>query len=89
MKCKQVVRELSEYLDGALEPAVLAEVQRHLEHCEDCRLVVDTTRKTIQLFCDSQPAPLEESVRARLHRALEAKLKGSSTQGKNEHSPGT
>lgn len=89
MKCKQVVRELSEYLDGALEAGVLAEVQRHLEHCEDCRLVVDTTRKTIQLYCDSQPAPLDEDVRTRLHRALEAKLKNSSTQGKSEHSPGT
>lgn len=78
MKCKQVIHELSEYLDGALDAATLAEVQRHLEHCDDCRLVVDTTRKTIQVFCNSEPAPLDEQVRSRLHQALEAKLKRSS-----------
>jgi len=78
VKCKDVIRELSEYLDGALEPAVLAEVQRHLEHCEDCQLIVDTTRKTIHLYCNSEPAPLDAKVHDRLHRALEQKLKHSS-----------
>ena len=75
MKCKEVIRELSEYLDGALDPALEAEVQRHLEHCDDCRLVVDTTRKTIHLYCNSQPAPLADDVHVRLHQALEARLK--------------
>ena len=75
MKCKDVIHELSDYLDGALDPALLAELQRHLEHCEDCRLVVDTTKKTIQVYCNSEPAPLDEDVRMRLHRALEEKLK--------------
>ena len=75
MKCKDVIHELSDYLDGALDPVLLAELQRHLEHCEDCRLVVDTTKKTIQVYCNSEPAPLDEDVRMRLHRALEQKLK--------------
>lgn len=74
MKCKDVIRELSDYLDGALEPGVLAELQRHLEHCEDCKLVVDTTRKTVQVFCNSEPAPLEPGIRERLHKALEQRL---------------
>ena len=38
--------------------------------CTDCRLVVDTTRKTIQIFCNSEPVPLPEDVRGRLHTAL-------------------
>jgi len=74
VKCKDVIREISDYLDGELDLALLAELQRHLEHCEDCRLVVDTTKKTIQVFCNSEPAPLDEDVRARLHRALAQKL---------------
>lgn len=78
MKCKDVIRELSEYLDGALDPAVVAELHRHLDHCDDCRLVVDTTKKTVQLYCNSEPAPLDEDVRTRLHRALEQKLKNPS-----------
>jgi anti-sigma factor RsiW len=78
VKCKKVIGELSDYLDGALEPGLLEELERHLEHCEDCRLVVDTTKKTIQLFCNSEPAPLPDAVRERLHRALEQKLRRQS-----------
>jgi len=75
VKCKDLIRELSDYLDGAVDPNLVAEIQRHLEHCEDCRLVVDTTKKTIQLYCNSEPAPLDDEVRDRLHKALELKLK--------------
>ena len=75
MKCKDLIREISDYLDGALEPGVLAELERHLEHCDDCRLVVDTTRKTIQVFCNSEPAPLDTDTRERLHKALELRLR--------------
>ena len=74
MKCKDVIREISEYLDGQLDATMLAELERHLGHCEDCKLIVDTTRKTIEVFCNSQPAPLDSSVRQRLHSALQQRL---------------
>ena len=74
MKCKDVIREISEYLDGQLDATVLAELERHLGHCEDCKLIVDTTKKTIEVFCNSQPAPLDPSVRQRLHSALQQRL---------------
>jgi anti-sigma factor (TIGR02949 family) len=72
--CKQAIRQLSEFLDGEL-PAELAEaLQRHLKHCEDCRLVVDTTRKTIEICCNTEPPPLPEGVRERLEHALADKF---------------
>lgn len=74
MKCKDVIREISEYLDGQLDATVVAELERHLGHCEDCKLIVDTTKKTIEVFCNSQPAPLDDSVRQRLHNALQQRL---------------
>ena len=77
MKCKDVIREISEYLDGELEPSLVAELQRHMEHCEDCRWVVDTTRMTISLCCKSEPAPLPDDIRERLHKALEKRLRRS------------
>jgi len=70
-----VIHELSEYLDGELDANARAELERHLERCEDCRLVVDTTRKTIQIFCNSEPVPLPTDVRERLHAALEKRLR--------------
>ena len=75
MKCRKVIRQLSEYLDGELDPTLADELMRHLEHCEDCCIVVDTTRKTIDMYCNMEPAPLPEGVKQRLQRALEKKLK--------------
>lgn len=75
MNCQSLILELSNYLDGELDPQLLKEVERHLVHCPDCRLVVDTTRKTIEIYCGSEPAPLPRDIHDRLHRALAEKLR--------------
>lgn len=75
MNCRGILRELSAYLDGELDAGVRTELERHLEHCEDCRIVVDTTRLTIQIICDSKPLPLPADVRDRLHAALAKRLR--------------
>jgi anti-sigma factor RsiW len=70
VNCKKVILELTSYLDGALDAGVRIDLEQHLARCIDCRVVVDTTRKTIQIFCNSEPVPLPEDVRKRLHTAL-------------------
>ena len=73
MNCKGVIRELSNYIDGDLDPVVKQELERHLEHCEDCTMIVDQTKKTIEILCDSQPVSLSPAVRSRLHATLREK----------------
>lgn len=75
MNCKSIVKELSNYLDEALDSTLRASIEKHLEHCEDCRVVVDTTKQTIQIFCNSEPAPLPEDTRQRLRDALKTHLR--------------
>jgi anti-sigma factor RsiW len=70
VNCKKVILELTSYLDGVLDTSVRIDLEQHLSGCIDCRMVVDTTRKTIQIFCNSEPVPLPEDVRKRLHTAL-------------------
>ena len=70
MNCKKVILELTSYLDGVLDSTMRIDLEQHLSSCTDCRMVVDTTRKTIQIFCNSEPVPLPEDVRKRLHTAL-------------------
>ena len=70
MNCKKVIFELSSYLDGILDSDMRSDLELHLSRCTDCRLVVDTCRKTIQIFCNSDPVPLPDDVRKRLHSAL-------------------
>lgn len=75
MKCRNIVKELSNYLDGALDASLKTSIEEHLGGCEDCRVVVDTTKQTLQIFCNSEPAPLPEDTRQRLHEALRSRLR--------------
>jgi predicted anti-sigma-YlaC factor YlaD len=75
VNCKKIVNELSNYLDEGLDATLKASIEKHLEPCEECRIVVDTTRQTIQIFCNSEPAPLPEDTRVRLRDALQNRLR--------------
>jgi len=78
LNCKGVIQELNDHLDGNLDPALAQELESHLEHCEDCRVIVDTTKKTVDIICDAEPAELPVEVRERLQEALEKKMRGQS-----------
>ncbi len=75
MNCKGVIREISNYLDGDLALAEKQELERHLEHCEDCKMIVDQTRLTVEVFCDKEQIELPHDVKSRLHDALQRKIK--------------
>jgi predicted anti-sigma-YlaC factor YlaD len=74
VKCKDIVKELADYLDEDLDPDLRASIEQHLEKCKDCRLVVDTTKQTIQIYCNSEPAPLPPETKSKLHDALTKRL---------------
>lgn len=75
MNCDGVIREISNYIDGDLDAAMKQELERHLDHCQECALVVNQTKMTVDIFCDSQPVELPTEVRSRLHEALQRKLR--------------
>jgi anti-sigma factor RsiW len=74
LNCQSCMRELSSYIDGELELAIRQELERHLEHCEDCVLILDQTKKSIEIICGSEPLPLPAELHFRLHAALREKL---------------
>jgi anti-sigma factor (TIGR02949 family) len=71
LSCQQLLGSLSEYIDGELSDALCADLERHLCECENCQIVVDTTRKTIDLYhaCNSDDC-LPGDVRQRLYARL-------------------
>ena len=75
MKCKELISELANYFDEALDPCLRASIEQHLDKCKDCRIVVDTTKQTIQIYCNSEPAPLPLSTRQKLHEVLVKSLR--------------
>lgn len=70
--CHDLLDSLSDYVDGSLGDELCAEIERHLESCEDCQVVVDTLRKTIYLYhATSSPPSVPEDVRNRLFQRLD------------------
>ncbi|HTX92184.1 MAG TPA: zf-HC2 domain-containing protein [Anaerolineales bacterium] len=71
-KCESLLGSLSDYVDGSLSEDFCAELERHLAECQDCRVVVDTLRKTVYLYHEnaSEPAEVPDAVRERLFRCL-------------------
>jgi anti-sigma factor (TIGR02949 family) len=75
LTCKQFLQELNEFLDADLDPATLAELQRHVTECPNCWVVYNTTEKTLKVFKGMEPQPVPEPIRSRLMEALERKFK--------------
>ena len=76
MSCADVVRQLSDYIDGALAPAVRATFEDHLADCDRCHLVLDTTQCTILLFRAAESPSLDAGRRQALLRRLEKACRG-------------
>lgn len=71
LHCTNMISTLSDYIDGELSPELCAELENHLNDCENCRIVVDTLRKTIELYQEpTEPAELPADVRQRLFYRL-------------------
>ena len=48
--CRKLLGSLSEYVDGELNEELCSVLEQHMEECENCRIVVDTLRKTVYLY---------------------------------------
>ncbi len=69
--CRSLLASLSDYIDGTLEEQICREIERHMVECPDCRVVVDTLRKTIYLYhATSEEEAMPADVRQRLYRRL-------------------
>ncbi len=75
MKCEDLLRLLSDHIDGAVDPAVCAEFERHMAGCDPCRIVIDNVRRTITLYKEGEAYELPVAFRERLHAALREKWK--------------
>jgi len=73
MTCDQLLGLLSDYLDGQSRDEVCREIEQHMSECRNCRVVVDTTLRTISLVqtCNDRSLSIPEEVRERLFKRLD------------------
>jgi anti-sigma factor RsiW len=70
VNCSDFLKELTDYLDGALDENTKLELDEHLAWCHDCFVICNTTQKTIEIYRESELYELPDDLRIRLRTAI-------------------
>ena len=73
MECDDVRDQLADFLDEDAVAELCREIEAHMKHCPNCRVYVDTIRKTVVLYqADDRSRTVQVPVRvnARLSAML-------------------
>jgi anti-sigma factor RsiW len=70
VNCTDFLAKLTDYFDGQIDPDLLFEVKQHLGTCHHCEVVVDTTRKTIDIYRGQSAYDFPEELSTRLQSAI-------------------
>ena len=70
MDCNEVLGQLSDYLDSEARAELCHAIEEHLARCHDCKVEVDTVRKTILLYQNESKAPIPVRVSAELESVM-------------------
>jgi anti-sigma factor RsiW len=69
-----VIGLMADYLESALTPEVMAELEAHLTECEPCVAYLRTYRRTKDLTAQTERVEMPEEMKDRLRRFLLEKL---------------
>jgi len=76
VKCEDVWREISNYLEEDLDPALKLAMEEHFAQCTGCQSVRDGMRNVIGLYGDKAMFPLPTGFYPRLHDRLADQVEG-------------
>jgi hypothetical protein len=54
VNCELVWREVSNYIEGEVDPALRSAMNEHFQTCQRCKSVLEGTRNVIQLYSDER-----------------------------------
>ena len=78
VNCEQVWHEISNYIEGEVDPALRSSMDEHFGRCERCRSVLEGTRNVIHLYGDERMIEVPAGFGRRLERRLAQTTRGSS-----------
>jgi hypothetical protein len=84
LECKHVWEHISEYIDHTVDAKLRGEIERHLEHCEICSAILDSTRNILVLTADNRTFELPVGYSERLHERLAEELRKAGKDSKEE-----
>ena len=72
-ECNKYIQDIADYIDGEADESLCAELEKHLNDCNNCRIMVDTLRQTVVLCREGKREHLPSEISAKLNKALKAK----------------
>ena len=76
MDCRQVLEELSNYVEGEVSVGLWEALQEHLAFCHKCEVVYNSTRRTLEIVADcADTFELPQDVSTRLYARLRARIR--------------
>ncbi len=79
--CKDFLRELGDFLDDSLDSSTRQQLEKHVNDCPNCWVVLDTTKKTIQVYKGHEPQAIPAAIHSRLVDALQKKMAAKKSGG--------
>ena len=73
--CDEFFAEFGDYLENHVSPEVRKELELHLSQCRACRVLYDSSRKTVKIVTESSSFELPESVSDPIIDRVMAKLR--------------
>ena len=70
VSCREVLREISNYIEDDLDAGLRAMLERHFSTCRHCTAVLDGTKNVILLSGNERTFTLPAGFSARLNEAL-------------------
>ena len=77
VQCEEVWREVSNYLDGEVDPTLRGAMDEHVRGCPRCAAVLEGTRNVIELYGDERLLEVPFGFSQRLHRKLDQNMPAS------------
>jgi anti-sigma factor RsiW len=74
IECKHVWQYISAYIEGDVDATLRADIEKHLETCEICSAVLDSTRNVVILVADDRVFELPVGFSERLHSRINKEL---------------
>lgn len=69
--CHDYCAMISEFIDGELPADLCARLEEHLSSCDDCTIVLNTMKKTIEFYREDKGSDdLPDNVKRRLFTTL-------------------
>jgi anti-sigma factor (TIGR02949 family) len=82
LTCKEFLQELTDYLDSTVDAELRLKLERHINECPNCFVILDTTQRTIKVYKGMQPQEIPQEVHVRLMKAVERKMAAKAATGK-------